>query len=237
MAKANPFRFSTKYQDDETDLLYYGYRYYGATTGRWLSKDPIGEEGGLNAYGAVQNELVGRLDVLGLMPKSEIIKIYMKRQKEVEKAHMRCPCPCADVAYKYAISGLLFSKHTVWAGTSWEDCGDYYACCGPYKTQYFWWDCYRGVAEGGLDRRGDFGWSEGDVNYFRTVTPSNWSPITTVVTSADPYHLAVHSIVIYDQCINGMAVTRITAASNALQFTWSSWHQAWTGPESTQLPE
>ena len=27
MAKANPFRFSTKYQDDETDLLYYGYRY------------------------------------------------------------------------------------------------------------------------------------------------------------------------------------------------------------------
>jgi hypothetical protein len=26
MAKANPFRFSTKYQDDETDLFYYGYR-------------------------------------------------------------------------------------------------------------------------------------------------------------------------------------------------------------------
>ena len=25
MAKVNPFRFSTKYQDDETDLLYYGY--------------------------------------------------------------------------------------------------------------------------------------------------------------------------------------------------------------------
>ena len=35
MAKANPFRFSTKYQDDETDLLYYGYRYYNASTGRW----------------------------------------------------------------------------------------------------------------------------------------------------------------------------------------------------------
>jgi RHS repeat-associated protein len=28
MARANSFRFSTKYQDDETDLLYYGYRYY-----------------------------------------------------------------------------------------------------------------------------------------------------------------------------------------------------------------
>ena len=27
MAMVNPFRFSTKYQDDETGLLYYGYRY------------------------------------------------------------------------------------------------------------------------------------------------------------------------------------------------------------------
>jgi RHS repeat-associated protein len=45
MAKANPFRFSTKYQDEETDLLYYGYRYYSASTGRWTSGDPIQERG------------------------------------------------------------------------------------------------------------------------------------------------------------------------------------------------
>jgi len=44
IAKANPLRFSTKYQDDETDLLYYGYRYYIASMGRWLSKDPLSEE-------------------------------------------------------------------------------------------------------------------------------------------------------------------------------------------------
>jgi len=43
LAKANPFRFSTKYQDDETDLLYYGYRYYKASTGTWLSRDPLAE--------------------------------------------------------------------------------------------------------------------------------------------------------------------------------------------------
>ena len=48
MAKLNPFRFSTKYQDDESDLVYYGYRYYNASTGRWLSRDPIDEQGGLN---------------------------------------------------------------------------------------------------------------------------------------------------------------------------------------------
>jgi RHS repeat-associated protein len=45
MAKVNPFRFSTKYQDDETGLLYYGYRYYDPSTGRWLSKDPNREPG------------------------------------------------------------------------------------------------------------------------------------------------------------------------------------------------
>src|SRR5579884_2784854 len=45
MAKANPIRFSTKYQDNESDLLYYGYRYYDPSMGRWPSRDPIIELG------------------------------------------------------------------------------------------------------------------------------------------------------------------------------------------------
>jgi RHS repeat-associated protein len=45
MAKVNPIRFSTKYQDDENDLLYYGYRYYKASTGTWVSRDPLDEPG------------------------------------------------------------------------------------------------------------------------------------------------------------------------------------------------
>jgi len=45
-ASANPFRFSTKYVDDETGLSYYGYRYYDAEKGRWVSRDPIWERGG-----------------------------------------------------------------------------------------------------------------------------------------------------------------------------------------------
>ena len=43
LAKANPIRFSTKYEDDESDLFYYGYRY--AKDGRWLSRDPYDEPG------------------------------------------------------------------------------------------------------------------------------------------------------------------------------------------------
>ena len=66
MAKANPFRFSTKYQDDETDLLYYGYRYYNASTGRWISRDPIEEQGGVNLFGFVGNNAVCNWDLYGL---------------------------------------------------------------------------------------------------------------------------------------------------------------------------
>jgi RHS repeat-associated protein len=42
-AEWNPFRFSTKYTDDETGLLYYGHRYYGPALGRWLNRDPLRE--------------------------------------------------------------------------------------------------------------------------------------------------------------------------------------------------
>jgi len=66
MAKLNPFRFSTKYQDDETDFLYYGYRYYNPSTGRWLSRDLIGENGGLNLYCFIGNDSIGKADYLGL---------------------------------------------------------------------------------------------------------------------------------------------------------------------------
>jgi RHS repeat-associated protein len=65
VADANPIRFSTKYLDAETGLLYYTHRYYDAANGRWLSRDPIEEEGGINLYGMVKNNSVNRWDYLG----------------------------------------------------------------------------------------------------------------------------------------------------------------------------
>jgi RHS repeat-associated protein len=46
-----PMRFSTKSYDDQTGLSYYGYRFYAPALGRWLTRDPLGEEGGINQYG------------------------------------------------------------------------------------------------------------------------------------------------------------------------------------------
>jgi RHS repeat-associated protein len=68
-AEANPFRFSTKYADAETGLLYYGHRYYQPQTGRWLSRDPLGEAGGTNLYGFVGNDPLTRVDPTGLYEK------------------------------------------------------------------------------------------------------------------------------------------------------------------------
>ena len=65
-AAANPFRFSTKYTDDDTGLLYYGYRFYSPTLGRWLTRDPMEEDGGANLYGFVLNSPIDVMDVLGL---------------------------------------------------------------------------------------------------------------------------------------------------------------------------
>jgi RHS repeat-associated protein len=60
------YRFSTKPRDSETGLYYYGYRYYDPMTGRWLNRDPIKENGGLNLYGFLDNASLYFTDSLGL---------------------------------------------------------------------------------------------------------------------------------------------------------------------------
>lgn len=66
MAVLNPFRFANKYTDNESGMVYYGLRYYDSGRGRWLSRDPLGEAGGLNLYGMVGNDPVNAYDPLGL---------------------------------------------------------------------------------------------------------------------------------------------------------------------------
>lgn len=62
----NPFRFSTKFYDEETKLVYFGYRYLNTFTGRWMSRDALQESGGLNLYAAMNNNPIDFTDPLGL---------------------------------------------------------------------------------------------------------------------------------------------------------------------------
>lgn len=62
---SQPYLFSTKRYDYQLGTYYYGYRFYSPPTGRWLSRDPLGEAGGLNLYGFVGNDPVDLIDPTG----------------------------------------------------------------------------------------------------------------------------------------------------------------------------
>ncbi len=101
MAKANPIRWSTKYTDDETDLVMYHYRPYSSITGRFLSRDPLGDEAFFTfytqgktrfeqsqlqqealkpLYSFVGNSPLGRVDPLGLSSYPRVGTAYQAKE-------------------------------------------------------------------------------------------------------------------------------------------------------------
>ncbi|QAA62144.2 RHS repeat domain-containing protein [Akkermansia muciniphila] len=65
MAEENKFRFSCEYMDDELGLIYYNYRHLNPRDGRWISRDPIMEQGGWNLFAFVNNNGIINFDYLG----------------------------------------------------------------------------------------------------------------------------------------------------------------------------
>jgi RHS repeat-associated protein len=60
------FSFQGQFEDSETGWLNYGYRYYITALGRWPSRDPIGERGGVNLFTIVGNNSINEVDLFGL---------------------------------------------------------------------------------------------------------------------------------------------------------------------------
>ena len=61
-----PFGHSTKRGDFKSGLLYFGYRFYVPHMERWLNRDPIGTDGGLNIYAYVEGNPIMYIDPTGL---------------------------------------------------------------------------------------------------------------------------------------------------------------------------
>ena len=61
------FAFKGQFLDLDTGYYNYGYRYYSPELGRWLSRDPIGEDGGMNLYVFTENAPQNLLDAYGLI--------------------------------------------------------------------------------------------------------------------------------------------------------------------------
>jgi RHS repeat-associated protein len=64
------FTFSSK-ERDASGLVYFGFRYYSPALCRWISEDPIREQGGINLYQFCGNDPVNEIDPYGEFTMSE----------------------------------------------------------------------------------------------------------------------------------------------------------------------
>jgi RHS repeat-associated protein len=109
-----PFRFLGQYEDEETGLCYNRYRYYDPETGKFISPDPIGIEGGLNIYARGADPLQ-YIDALGLAgrypldivwtPSSWLTPDERAIQKDVKEARKVYPPgkkKCRQLAQEFA---------------------------------------------------------------------------------------------------------------------------------------
>ena len=66
LATANVFRFSTK--EVVAGMYDYGFRFYSPSLGKWINRDPLAEQGGVNLYAFVHNNSIRYFDSTGLTP-------------------------------------------------------------------------------------------------------------------------------------------------------------------------
>ena len=178
----NIHRFSTKPEVTGTGLLYYGYRYYDPQTGRWPSRDPIEEEGGVNMYGFVVNDGVNRWDYLGLKKPCCGDKEYDPKSECCNDGKLISKRSCTTVMYVGHAGSP--PKGTPNRG----DRGVCVTCMRDTKNNNFNEDTGAGVPDHGGDRNG--GYIFPDPNNFKNHPQYNPNRGDTTVRDAFNKELA-----------------------------------------------
>jgi RHS repeat-associated protein len=133
-ARANPFRFSSKYQDDESDLLYYGWRFFTPARGNWISADPLGQTADRNLTAFARNDPNNRFDPDGRITVSRVFPTITAN------------CGNYTVMWTFTLDapapsdGYIVQKITT--KTSYAPCGG-----SPAVTSLVFWEAWP-VAEG-----------------------------------------------------------------------------------------
>ena len=92
MADLNHYRFSSKEIHPGSGTYAYGYRFYDPNLQRWLNRDPIGENGGINLYGFVKNRPTAKFDPVGWSD-------FNRPPETVQSPSPNCPVDQANSSY------------------------------------------------------------------------------------------------------------------------------------------
>jgi RHS repeat-associated protein len=217
MATINPLRFSTRYQDDEMGLFYYGYRYYKPSTGTWLNRDSAEEGiGGANLYGFANNAPTDNFDELGLLVGTVSILRFQPLYTIIHGQYWRgwmahflwsppttdawagaCDCkPCKQVVWTQVIS--------TGEGTPWRVDMDI-----DYSIKHkYYWGCSATDADGQMwDNPGVHGYV---LWMLKWRSPRTWWAISSAVCTAGPDQGKIYAQVfwgyhwIYDSVPTGL---------------------------------
>jgi hypothetical protein len=127
----------------QAQAVMYQLRPYEPNMARWLTRDPIGEDGGLNLYGFVGNDAVNKADDLGLA----------------------CACKCKKVKVSFSPSTIFGNmKIGFYSGPGGEEFGSVITIAwtvdgDPTKCKYYLYEPPGGV--NGSGPSGTFGSSYG----------------------------------------------------------------------------
>ena len=108
-SSAPEFGFSSKRYDASTSLSYFGARYYDASLGRFISRDPMGYIDGPNMYIYCSNNPIGHIDPFGTTARQvqeklsvDVVEIHLPKTESTYSTTANTNIPTQDELQKQA---------------------------------------------------------------------------------------------------------------------------------------